>query len=839
MLIDFFTKNLDIVFFIYGLAFFVMGTAIFIQPKKESGFKLAQILWLLAAFGFVHGVNEFLDMWAIIKGRSFAFNFLHLSILVVSYLFLFEFGRRLFCSVKPPRLQFSILFAWWLAPLILPIVLISVFFSAGAWQNGVIIARYLLGFPGGLLTSVGFFLYYKYNKEKLSTLKVKKYFYGSTLAFLVYGILGGLVVPKGNFFPANWLNAESFLLVAKIPVQILRAVCAIIAAWGACGILRIFDWEKKERLKKEISEHHRTRLISEGLRAVVEISDELISCSDEDMLFKISIGFARAKLGIERCAIFTEDYGYMIGTYGTDRYGRTTDEHAQRFPKGETWDKHSRLIGHQGAPWFMVDEPYPEWDGKSTTQTGKGWIVITPIQSARRAIGVFVNGAAIGSAGLDHVKQDILAVFCSLLGNIAERKRTERERELLDKKLIKLNKKLEKLAVRDSHTGLYNHRYLMNIIEAEFERAIRHNNPLSVFMMDLDYFKSINDVYGHQFGDLVLKQLARQLKRAVRRYDIVIRFGGEEFMIISPGTDNMRALILAKRILKTVNEYDFGNKERTVKLKLTIAVSSYPEDKATKGMDLIGRTDQILNKAKEDGGNRAYSSLDLEKTGALSMQDEIATNKVKYLKDKIDKLTRRADQSLIEAVFAFAKTTELKDHPTADHVQSSAHYATEIAKALNLSGEDTERIRQAYILHDLGKVGISEHILIKKLKLTPAEFEEIRKHPQIGVDIIRPIYFLRNIVPFILYHHERWDGRGYPSGLSDERIPLGARIVAIADVYQALTSERPYRKAYSKEEAMKIIREASGMQFDPKIVKLFLKILEREEDKEIMPKRME
>lgn len=432
---------------------------------------------------------------------------------------------------------------------------------------------------------------------------------------------------------------------------------------------------------------------------------------------------------------------------------------------------------------------------------------------------------------VEYLKQHTTSID-NLNREISERQRAERaerERELLDKKLMRLNKRLEKLAVKDSHTGLYNYRYLTNIIEAEFERAIRHNNPLSVFMLDLDYFKSINDVYGHQFGDLVLKQLARQLKRTVRRYDIVVRFGGEEFMIISPGTDDKRALILAQRILKTVNEYDFGDEKHTVKLKLTIAVSSYPEDTATKGMDLIGHADQILNKAKEAGGNRVYSSIDLEKAGAsLSMQDEMTTAEVKYLKDKIGKLTKRADQSLIEEVFAFAKTIELKDHPSADHLERAAHHATEIAKALNLSSEEIERIRQACILHDLGKIGISEHILIKKLKLTAEEFEEIRKHPQIGVDIIRPIYFLHNIVPFILYHHERWDGKGYPSGLSGEHIPLGARIVAIADVYQALTSERPYRKAYSKEDTIKIIKEASSTQFDPKIVKLFLKMLERE-----------
>jgi HD-GYP domain-containing protein (c-di-GMP phosphodiesterase class II) len=154
-------------------------------------------------------------------------------------------------------------------------------------------------------------------------------------------------------------------------------------------------------------------------------------------------------------------------------------------------------------------------------------------------------------------------------------------------------------------------------------------------------------------------------------------------------------------------------------------------------------------------------------------------------------------------------------------------YATELARALDLPEEEIERIKQAAILHDLGKIGISEKILVKKLKLTRQELEEVKKHPQIGVDIIRPIKFLHNIIPLILYHHERWDGKGYPNGLKGEEIPIGARIIALADVYQALTSNRPYRKAYSEREAIKIIKKGSGTQFDPRMATKFVQILQK------------
>jgi diguanylate cyclase (GGDEF)-like protein/PAS domain S-box-containing protein len=411
--------------------------------------------------------------------------------------------------------------------------------------------------------------------------------------------------------------------------------------------------------------------------------------------------------------------------------------------------------------------------------------------------------------------------------DITERKRAEGELDALNKELLKSNKRLRQLSLRDPQTGLYNHRYLEEVIEAEFHRAKRYVHPLSVMMLDVDYFKSINDVYGHHFGDLILKQLARQLKRLVRQYDIVTRFGGEEFMILSPGIDRSGALTLGRRLLDAVNLYNFGDEKHTVKIKLSIAVASYPEDKIIKGIDLVMLTDQILDKVKEYGGNNVYSSLDIHKKALPSPKSLKVNGNIRFLKDQIDKLTKKTNQSLIEAVFAFAKTIELKDHFTGEHVERTVQYATELARALDLPEEEIERIKQAAILHDLGKIGISEKILVKKLKLTRQELEEVKKHPQIGVDIIRPIKFLHNIIPLILYHHERWDGKGYPNGLKGEEIPIGARIIALADVYQALTSNRPYRKAYSEREAIKIIKKGSGTQFDPRMATKFVQILQK------------
>jgi HD-GYP domain-containing protein (c-di-GMP phosphodiesterase class II) len=243
-------------------------------------------------------------------------------------------------------------------------------------------------------------------------------------------------------------------------------------------------------------------------------------------------------------------------------------------------------------------------------------------------------------------------------------------------------------------------------------------------------------------------------------------------------------------------------------------------------MDMVNSVDQVLSKAKESGGNRVYLSTDIKKENGSSSNGRNKSWNVKVMKTKINKLNKIANQSLTEAILAFAKTIELKDHYTGEHVEITGHYTTMIARKLGLPRDEIELIRQASILHDLGKIGISEKILLKKSKLTKEEFEEIKKHPQIGADILRPIHFLRGLIPIILYHHERWDGLGYPTSIRGEEIPIGSRILALADVYQALTSDRPYRKAYSKARAMKIIKEGSGTTFDTRITGIFLRILQ-------------
>jgi diguanylate cyclase (GGDEF)-like protein len=418
------------------------------------------------------------------------------------------------------------------------------------------------------------------------------------------------------------------------------------------------------------------------------------------------------------------------------------------------------------------------------------------------------------------------------LQDITERTVAQRELKKVTRELNKAHDKLQKLTLVDPHTELFNLRYLSGALNKEFSLAQRYGYSLSLVMMDIDFFKSINDAYGLEFGNLVLKQFVEMLKKTVRLGDTVIRYAGEEFIIVCPKTDRKNAMHLSERLLDALTVKSFGDKEHKVKVKLSIGVASFPEDNILKSKSLISAADYILEKAKADGGNRAYSYVHLtEKPKPNSNLSEEGDASLILLKNKINQLSRETNQSVVDAVFAFAKTIKLKDQYTGDHVENTVHYAAETARALgNISQQDIQRIKQAAVLHDLGKIGISDEILLKNGKLTKKEYDEIKKHPLIARDILQPIHSLQDIIPLILYHHERWDGKGYPSGLKKEQIPIGARIIALADVYHALISNRPYRKAFSKPEAIKIIEDGVGKNFDPDIAKTFLRIVRQEKN---------
>ena len=387
-----------------------------------------------------------------------------------------------------------------------------------------------------------------------------------------------------------------------------------------------------------------------------------------------------------------------------------------------------------------------------------------------------------------------------------------------------LIEKLKGLSLKDVETEVYNHKYLIERLNSELLRAKRYALSISLAMIDVDYFNSINDLYGHAYGDKILKELAKYLKQFVRGMDIVTRYGGEEFVIILPDTDKQSTIRFTERLLSDLEDHIFDPQGKKLKLKVSIGVANFSEDDPdiSEAYGLIHLVEKAVSLAKERGGSRLAT---LNGKEAEEPSDDTQEN-IDNLKQKLSKIEKRMHQTFLESIYAFAKTIEAKDFYTGEHCEHMVSLAVSIGKKLNLSEKEMEDLKHAAMLHDLGKIGIPDEILLKKGKLTDGEYDIIRKHPQIGAEIIRHLHFLKDVAPIVLYHHERFDGFGYCSGLKGKEIPLGARIIAIADVYQALTSDRPYRKAYSGEEALKIIKEGSGTQFDPEIVKVFFEIIE-------------
>jgi diguanylate cyclase (GGDEF)-like protein/PAS domain S-box-containing protein/putative nucleotidyltransferase with HDIG domain len=395
-----------------------------------------------------------------------------------------------------------------------------------------------------------------------------------------------------------------------------------------------------------------------------------------------------------------------------------------------------------------------------------------------------------------------------------------------ERRVSEIKDKLESLALKDALTEIFNFRYFRERLASEFERAKRTLSPISILMMDIDYFKSINDTHGHQFGDKILKQVARFFKTELRSNDVVARWGGEEFAVILPDTNRVDGLAVANKMIDLFRTRTFGDGTKAIRLKCSMGLVSYPDDPLFSVEEIIDAGEESIYRVKERGGDGVamYGHEMTEKTLDKHTEED-RRRYIDSVKQKLSFYAVRSERSILEAVYSLAKSIELRDRRTKEHCERMVEYAEKMARKVGMNELEVDNVRRSAMLHDIGKLGISDAILLKPGRLTPEEYEEVKKHPVIGADIISGAGFLKDIVPIILSHHEHWDGRGYPRGLKGEEIPLGARVIAVVDVYEALTSDRPYHKAISKEEAIKILKSGMSTQFDEKIVRVFLEVV--------------
>jgi diguanylate cyclase (GGDEF)-like protein len=368
-------------------------------------------------------------------------------------------------------------------------------------------------------------------------------------------------------------------------------------------------------------------------------------------------------------------------------------------------------------------------------------------------------------------------------------------------------------ASMDRLTGVSNRGTLLASLFAEVERANRYERPLSVAFVDIDHFKSVNDTYGHAVGDVVLRGVAQTIKDNLRSTDAVGRYGGEEFMLLLTETHVEEGSVLTEKLRNLVASRRFpASPGQEISVTISIGIAG--------GGGGLLRTDTLVRDA--DAAMYSAKSLGRNQTYVFAEPDE-------------DARVPRAPISPAGRALAFEIGRSARDAATASLtsvISPLPHYrgrpsaliaaiVTIMARNLDLAEGEVERIRVAALLHDVGKVAVPEEILEKPSALTSTEWRTVVQHPRIGQVILEQAAALKEAVPIILHHHERYSGHGYPFGLRGNDIPLGARIVAIADAYDAMTNDRPYKRAIGHDEAIAELRRHAGTQFDPELVTLF------------------
>ncbi len=373
--------------------------------------------------------------------------------------------------------------------------------------------------------------------------------------------------------------------------------------------------------------------------------------------------------------------------------------------------------------------------------------------------------------------------------------------------------KLEKLHIQnlidyanmDGLTGAFNHRYFYDKIESLCEISKNNNSQLSLLMIDIDYFKKYNDMYGHSQGDELLKEITTIIRNNLKENDILCRYGGDEFCVILPDRNKEEASGIANVLREAIYNYDYFGQEymKNGRVTLSIGVSTYNKE-AESYKNLIDNADLALYRAKFLRRNKVevYSSV-FDQVKEIDNADTNLLEDIKPLKTLITVINSR-------------------DTYTYKHVERVYNYCIIMADYLRLSDEDKRALLYAAYLHDLGKINVSKEILISNKKLTAEEWEELKKHPQDSADILKQIKGFETVAPIVLQHHEKYDGSGYPNALKGEKISYLARILTVVDSFDAMTNQRTYQKTRTFEEAFKEIERCKGTHFDPIIADQFI-----------------
>jgi diguanylate cyclase (GGDEF)-like protein/putative nucleotidyltransferase with HDIG domain len=415
--------------------------------------------------------------------------------------------------------------------------------------------------------------------------------------------------------------------------------------------------------------------------------------------------------------------------------------------------------------------------------------------------------------------------------------------------------KAQEQAITDGLTGVKTHRFFMEALSSEWKRSSRAGRAFALVLMDLDRFKFVNDFYGHLEGDLVLQRVGQILETNCRRSDVVARYGGDEFVILMPETTMEQARQLSSKLRGWVAA-DPLLREKNISASFGIA--SYPLH-GSSPQELIQVADASMYLSKHQGGNtvstadhvdpkearrwkrdvlEAYLGVTLKRLFATGPQAfEEIYQRLRQFSDSLPPTEtspaspgslHALPQSILDTVTSLAYAIDAKDQYTQGHSQKVSAYAALLAEAMGMTEAEVEEIRLGAVLHDVGKVGIPEQILNKNGPLNPEEWETMKAHVTYGGRLLEPLASLARIRQMVLHHHEFFDGSGYPEALAGKNIPVGARIITIADSYDTITSDRSYKKGRSAEEALAELERCANSQFDPELITTFVRAMRQQ-----------
>ena len=400
--------------------------------------------------------------------------------------------------------------------------------------------------------------------------------------------------------------------------------------------------------------------------------------------------------------------------------------------------------------------------------------------------------------------------------------------------------KMQQQAITDGLTGIKTRRFFGEALQSEWKRASRSGRPFSVVLIDLDKFKQINDTLGHLEGDLVLARVGRILEQKSRHSNIVARYGGDEFVILMPETSVEQAQILSERLRLWIATDPMLNERQVTG---SFGVAAFPQH-GSSAEDILRLADMGMYNSKRCGGNRVSVPDDFAREDSfVSNKQLVSTYMQGFLQRqqmgpeseeelvaalaKLGELVGdngRAD-AMLEAVSTLNQAAEAREVCATGHGEAVAKLAEDIGRELTIPPDELMNVIQAARLHDVGKILLPEGILNKTQPLSDEDRALIRLHPQLSEAIISTIPGCASVAQMARHHHERFDGTGYPDGLQGEQIPIGSRIIAVAEAFSNITIERPYADRRTPAQAMGELEELSGTQFDGLVVRTFLRLM--------------